>query len=78
MSFSYLRSFFHPSKSIYKNIFCTKRPTILSTFIQQLSMSDEVEKARTAVPPADSGDTIFGKIIRKEIPAKIIYEDDTV
>ena len=23
-----------------------------------------------------SGDTIFGKIIRKEIPANIIYEDD--
>ncbi len=23
-----------------------------------------------------SGDTIFGKIIRKEIPAKIIFEDD--
>jgi len=41
-------------------------------------MSDEVERARTAMPPTDSGDTIFGKIIRKEIPAKIIYEDDTV
>ena len=24
------------------------------------------------------GDTIFGKIIRKEIPATIIYEDDQV
>ena len=23
-----------------------------------------------------SGDTIFGKIIRKEIPANIVYEDD--
>ena len=23
------------------------------------------------------GDTIFGKIIRKEIPAKIVYEDDS-
>ena len=28
-------------------------------------------------PPSDaSGDTIFGKIIRKEIPANIVYEDD--
>ena len=35
----------------------------------------EVEKAATAKP---GGDTIFGKIIRKEIPAKIIYEDDQV
>ena len=24
----------------------------------------------------EGGDTIFGKIIRKEIPAKIVYEDD--
>jgi len=35
----------------------------------------EVEKAQSAGPPA-GGDTIFGKIIRKEIPAKILYEDD--
>lgn len=38
-------------------------------------MSDEIEKAQTAKP---GGDTIFGKIIRKEIPADIIYEDDQV
>jgi histidine triad (HIT) family protein len=25
---------------------------------------------------SDTGDTIFGKIIRREIPADIIYEDD--
>ncbi|XP_037365306.1 adenosine 5'-monophosphoramidase HINT1 [Talpa occidentalis] len=36
-------------------------------------MADEIAKAQTARP---GGDTIFGKIIRKEIPAKIIYEDD--
>ncbi|PIO74697.1 histidine triad domain protein [Teladorsagia circumcincta] len=35
----------------------------------------EVEKAQTAVREKD---TIFGKIIRKEIPAKIIFEDDDV
>ena len=33
----------------------------------------EVEKAQTAKP---GGDTIFGKIIRKEIPAEILHEDD--
>jgi hypothetical protein len=38
-------------------------------------MSDEIEKAQTAQP---GGDTIFGKIVRKEIPADIIYEDDQV
>ncbi|KAG9263556.1 histidine triad nucleotide-binding protein 1 [Astyanax mexicanus] len=36
-------------------------------------MAEEVVKAQTAQP---GGDTIFGKIIRKEIPAKIIYEDE--
>ncbi|RCN26539.1 histidine triad domain protein [Ancylostoma caninum] len=35
----------------------------------------EVEKAQTAVR---ENDTIFGKIIRKEIPAKVIFEDDEV
>lgn len=35
----------------------------------------EVELAQTAAPAAD---TIFGKILRKEIPAKFVYEDDQV
>lgn len=39
------------------------------------TMSSEVEKAQTAGPASD---TIFGKIIRKEIPSKTIYEDDQV
>ncbi|XP_060073418.1 adenosine 5'-monophosphoramidase HINT1-like [Ylistrum balloti] len=33
----------------------------------------EVEKAQTAKPGED---TIFGKILRGEIPCKFIYEDD--
>jgi len=37
------------------------------------NMSNEVEKAQKAVP---SDDTIFGKIVRKEIPSKFVYEDD--
>ncbi|XP_002735511.1 adenosine 5'-monophosphoramidase HINT1-like [Saccoglossus kowalevskii] len=36
-------------------------------------MADETAKARAAVP---GGDTIFGKIIRKEIPCDLLYEDD--
>lgn len=38
-------------------------------------MSNEVDKASTAQP---GGDTIFGKILRKEIPCNFIYEDDRV
>lgn len=39
------------------------------------AMADEISKAQAARP---GGDTIFGKIIRKEIPANIIYEDEQV
>lgn len=35
----------------------------------------EVELAQSAAP---GGDTIFGKILRKEIPAKFVYEDEQV
>ncbi|XP_067425015.1 adenosine 5'-monophosphoramidase HINT1 [Emydura macquarii macquarii] len=36
-------------------------------------MAEEIRKAQAARP---GGETIFGKIIRKEIPAKIIFEDE--
>mmetsp|Transcript_31338 Transcript_31338/g.68537 ORF Transcript_31338/g.68537 Transcript_31338/m.68537 type:complete len:150 (+) Transcript_31338:1-450(+) len=39
----------------------------------QRDMSSEVAAAQAAKP---GGDTIFGKIIRKEIPADIVFEDD--
>jgi len=38
-------------------------------------MSSEVDKAQTAAP---GGDTIFGKIVRGEIPTNFIHEDDQV
>ena len=38
-------------------------------------MASEIEKAQTAAP---GGDTIFGKIIRKEIKTDFIWEDDQV
>lgn len=38
-------------------------------------MADETAKAQVAQP---GGDTIFGKIVRKEIPANLLYEDDKV
>ncbi|XP_064471568.1 adenosine 5'-monophosphoramidase HINT1-like [Ornithodoros turicata] len=36
-------------------------------------MASEVQKAQLA---SHTGDTIFGKIVRGEIPTKFIYEDD--
>ena len=36
-------------------------------------MADEITKAQVAWP---GGDMIFKKMIHKEIPAEIIYEDD--
>nr|KAG5691225.1 hypothetical protein BaRGS_019436 [Batillaria attramentaria] len=36
-------------------------------------MASEVEKAQSAKP---GGDTIFGKIIRGEIPTNFLYQDD--
>lgn len=44
-------------------------------FTNSNSMSSEVEKAQGASP---GGDTIFGKILRGEIPTSFIYEDDQV
>ena len=39
-------------------------------------MADEMRKAQLKEKP--EADTVFGKIIRKEIPAKLLYEDDQV
>lgn len=41
----------------------------------KMASSDEVQKAQGAQV---GGDTIFGKILRKEIPCNFIYEDDQV
>lgn len=53
------------------------RPTIIlrTGFGTTEKMADEVSKAQSAKP---EGDTIFGKILRKEIPCNFIYEDDKV
>jgi hypothetical protein len=68
----------HQIKSIDKNTFFYslehyRNFSINSKF--EKKMSDECQLAQTAKP---GGDTIFGKIVRKEIPADIIYEDDQV
>ncbi|XP_014474288.1 PREDICTED: histidine triad nucleotide-binding protein 1 [Dinoponera quadriceps] len=49
------------------------RGVISPAYFCSRKMASEVEKAQSAAP---GGDTIFGKILRKEIPCKFIYEDD--
>ena len=41
-----------------------------------LEMADEVAKAQAAKPV--EGDSVFAKIIRRELPSEIQYEDDKV
>jgi len=54
-------------------------PRVPLQFTPIAKMSDEVKKAQEASDaPPNKGTTIFQKIIDKEIPAKIVYEDDDV
>ncbi|EQC42402.1 hit-like protein [Saprolegnia diclina VS20] len=46
--------------------------------IASRSMSSEADKARAAAEPKPNELTIFDKIINKEIPANIIFENDKV
>lgn len=57
--------------------FCsfTKPKPALTVPLICTNMADEMAKALVAKP---GGDTIFGKIIRKEIPATLLHEDDLV
>ena len=48
---------------------------ILARIRESFKMASEIDKAQTAAP---GGDTIFGKIIRKEIKTDFIWEDDQV
>ena len=57
----------------HRATFCTSKLILISN-----NMSDEAAKAQAASAPAPGEDTIFAKIVRKEIPANIIYEDDRV
>lgn len=47
----------------------------LSLSFKYSKMADEVAKARAASPKKD---TVFGKILRKEISAVILHEDEKV
>ena len=61
--------------SVMSKEFCTSK-------VGCTEHGDEVQKAAKAEEElkrhGQPADTIFGKILRKEIPAKIIYEDEKV
>jgi hypothetical protein len=81
MSFS--SKFRNLNSLLKKFVFLQQQQTSTATFksnrpfsVTRLTrMSNEEQLAQTAKP---GGDTIFGKIIRKEIPADIIFEDEQV
>eukprot|EP00746_Dinoflagellata_sp_MGD_P133717 gnl/MRDRNA2_/MRDRNA2_67469_c0_seq2.p1 gnl/MRDRNA2_/MRDRNA2_67469_c0~~gnl/MRDRNA2_/MRDRNA2_67469_c0_seq2.p1 ORF type:complete len:178 (+),score=36.89 gnl/MRDRNA2_/MRDRNA2_67469_c0_seq2:51-584(+) len=53
---------------------CLRAPTQL---LRAASTSSEVERAAAAAASSDTGaPTIFDKIIKKEIPAEVVFEDD--
>merc|ERR1719215_1251070 len=75
--------------SLRQNTWCiqAKRSQLSTSFSSRqfhlspfLKMSDEVEKAKAAAgsESAPAEKTLFEKIIDRQIPADIIYEDDTV
>jgi hypothetical protein len=66
------RSLLYSNNIAFRHLFSKNH--LKNNLITFRAMSEET-LAQTAKP---GGDTIFGKIIRKEIPAKIIFEDDHV
>lgn len=48
------------------------------TFNQAHHMASEKEAALAATPPEDDKPTIFDKILQKEIPSTVVYEDEKV
>lgn len=58
-----------------KNLNLLSVPANLRLFSCSKIMSNEEQKAQDARP---GGDTIFGKVLRKEIPCTFIHEDEKV
>ncbi|AES75129.1 putative adenylylsulfatase [Medicago truncatula] len=57
----------------------SERITVLTShFTPSTSMASEKEAALAATPPDADSPTIFDKIINKEIPSTVVYEDDKV
>ncbi|EUD66994.1 hit-like protein [Plasmodium inui San Antonio 1] len=61
------------TKLAYKNRFLTR------AINRRLGkMADEEERALAAAGKDENGDSIFGKIARKEVKVDLVYEDDKV
>lgn len=60
-----------------KNLYLLSVPSKLRLFSCSKIMSNEEQKAQHA-KPGEAGDTIFGKMLRKEIPCTFIHEDEKV
>ncbi|SCA48637.1 protein kinase c inhibitor-like protein, putative [Plasmodium ovale] len=60
-------------KLAYRNKYLTRAINSKLT-----KMADEEEKALAAAGKDENGDSIFGKIARKEMKVDIVYEDDKV
>lgn len=58
-----------------KNLYLLSVPSKLRLFSCSKIMSNEEQKAQHARPGED---TIFGKMLRKEIPCTFIHEDEKV
>ncbi|XP_077230391.1 HIS triad family protein 3 [Tasmannia lanceolata] len=57
----------------------SNRIGVLSSHLSPLpSMASEKEAALAAIPTDPDSPTIFDKIIKKEIPSTVVYEDDKV
>merc|ERR1712238_240633 len=66
-----------PLLSRHKEICRSQRRLVEFHTSSLLKMSDEVEKAKAAAGGEKVERTLFEKIIAREIPADIIYEDET-
>lgn len=53
-----------------------KIKNICQLHVGSICHSDEVEKAKAAASAGKSSPTVFDKIINKEIPVKLLYEDE--
>ncbi|CAN0907950.1 Adenylylsulfatase HINT1 [Linum grandiflorum] len=57
---------------------CRSRVSVLSSHFTPMASEKDAALAAAATPAPSDTPTIFDKIINKEIPANVVYEDDKV
>jgi histidine triad (HIT) family protein len=68
------QQFFLLSSRCFNSSLVTRRPQQSTSLLLVRSMSDEVSKAQSA--NLSNVPTIFDKLLSKEIPSQVVYEDD--